>query len=133
MARRHMGFIMTSLTHQRISTALLSCLPWMMPTEVCAQPSPPSGADIEAAYRAHMDAVNAETSKVMGKHEAGPYLVTLLSVQAGSCDFHSGVSYSCRVVVSAQSGGRVSRNRMGEVLMTRTADGWRFRMQRRPR
>jgi len=103
---------------------------------VHAQPSAPapSLADVAQAYRQHVRESNAEIIGMMGDNKAQMYLVRLVDVEPVFCEFHSGTSHLCRVVVVVQVNGRTSPRRAGDVLMTPDeAGGWRFRLLRRPR
>lgn len=133
---------MHDLQHQRSGQFLRSPI-WRLalwgvllpsaPVQAQAPVVAPSFAEVETAYRAYVDSVNAENRQLLGAREAQRYQLRLLEIQALSCEFHSGQSYRCRVMVSTEATGRVSRNRGAEVLMTPAADGWKFRLLRRPR
>lgn len=94
----------------------------------------PSLAEVEQAYRRHVAASNAEILEELGPAQARPHLVRIASLEAVRCEFHSGRSHLCRIVVSIEANGRVGPRRAGDALMTPDDEaGWKLRLVRRPR
>ena len=116
---------------------LLLALVWLLaPAEPWERrPVPvPSRAEVEQAYRRHVAASNAEILEELGAAQARPHLVRIVSLEAVRCEFHSGRSHLCRIVVSVEANGRIGPRRAGDALMTPDDDeGWKLRLVRRPR
>jgi len=91
----------------------------------------PSLAEVAQAYRRHVAASNAETVEALGARKAQPYLVRIVDLEAVRCEYHSGRSHLCRIVVSVAVDGRVGPRRAGDALMTPDEDGgWKLRRPR---
>ncbi|MGM9516140.1 hypothetical protein ACS5PK_17960 [Roseateles sp. DB2] len=96
----------------------------------------PSLSEVSRAYRRHVEANNAEIIEELGAKKARQYLVRIVELEAVRCEFHSGRSHLCRIIVSIEVNGRVGPRRAGDALMTPDEDereGWKLRMLRRPR
>ena len=94
----------------------------------------PRLVEVEQAYRRHVEASNAEIVAELGPRQARPYLVRIVDLEAVRCEFHSGRSHLCRILVSMEVNGRVGPRRAGDALMTPDEDeGWKLRLLRRPR
>lgn len=94
----------------------------------------PGLAEVELAYRRHVAARNAEIVEELGPQQARPHLVRIVELEAVRCEFHSGRSHLCRIVVSIEANGRVGPRRAGDALMTPDEEeGWKLRLLRRPR
>jgi len=94
----------------------------------------PRLVEVEQAYRRHVDASNAEILAELGPRQARPHLVRIVDLEAVRCEFHSGRSHLCRILVSIEVNGRIGPRRAGDALMTPDEDeGWKLRLLRRPR
>ncbi len=94
----------------------------------------PSLAEVAQAYRRHVAASNAEIVEALGASKAQPYLVRIVDLDAVRCEYHSGRSHLCRIVVSVAVDGRIGPRRAGDALMTPDDEGgWKLRLLRRPR
>lgn len=94
----------------------------------------PRLVEVEQAYRRHVEASNAEIMAELGPRQARPHLVRIVDLEAVRCEFHSGRSHLCRILVSIEVNGRTGPRRAGDALMTPDEDeGWKLRLLRRPR
>ena len=94
----------------------------------------PSLAEVEQAYRRHVAASNAELVEDLGPRLARQHQVRIVTLEAVRCEFHSGRSHLCRILVSIEANGRIGPRRAGDALMTPDdEEGWKLRLLRRPR
>ncbi|MBB2486733.1 hypothetical protein H5407_16020 [Mitsuaria sp. WAJ17] len=94
----------------------------------------PSLTEVEQAYRRHVATSNAAIVEELGARQARPHLVRIMDLEAVRCEFHSGRSHLCRILVTIEVDGRISPRRAGDALMTPDeGEGWKLRLLRRPR
>lgn len=97
-------------------------------------PSPPGLVEVAQAYRRHVEESNAALIETLGPARAREQMVRIVELEAVRCEYHSGRSHVCRIVVVTEVNGRVGQRRGGDVLMIPDdKNGWRVRLVRRPR
>jgi len=97
-------------------------------------PAPPGLVEVAQAYRRHVEESNAALIETLGPARAREQMVRIVELEAVRCEYHSGRSHVCRIVVVTEVNGRVGQRRGGDILMIPDGeDGWRVRLVRRPR
>lgn len=96
-------------------------------------PSPPGLVEVAQAYRRHVEESNAALIRTLGPARAREAMVHIVELEAVRCEYHSGRSHVCRIVVVTEVNGRMSPRRGGDILMIPDEEnGWRVRLVRRP-
>lgn len=99
-----------------------------------APPPPPGMVEVAQAYRRHVEASNAQLIETLGPARAREQMVQIVELEAVRCEYHSGRSHVCRIVVTTEVNGRVGQRKGGDILMIPDEEnGWKVRLIRRPR
>ncbi len=113
---------------------LLLCVLPSAPAAPREPPSPPGLVEVAQAYRRHVEESNAALIETLGPARAREQMVRIVELEAVRCEYHSGRSHVCRIVVVTEVNGRVGQRRGGDILMIPDEEnGWRVRLVRRPR